>query len=100
MGMSDATTGIPLPLPLSLSRIIETRYLGPTDYRGSRIVVRSTAGRMVVPWDHAIDAAANHDAAAAAYAARQGWEWRAARRGNYPTNAAGYVYSLAIGGES
>ncbi len=44
---------------------IETHYLGPTDYRGSRIVARTANGqRLVRPYDHALDIDDNHAAAA------------------------------------
>lgn len=53
---------------------IVTRYAGPTNHRGSRIIVTSQAGRMTVPWDHALNADRNHAAACEAYAAKQGWD--------------------------
>lgn len=52
---------------------ITTKYRGPTNSRGSRIIVRAQAGRMTVPWDHALDVEENHDAAARAFIARWGW---------------------------
>jgi len=52
---------------------IRTRYAGPTDTRGARIIATAQAGRVVVPWDYALDPAENHAAACAAYANRKGW---------------------------
>lgn len=48
--------------------MIETRYLGPTNYRGARVVARNvnTRTRKVVSWDHAIGAVENHERAAVA----------------------------------
>ena len=54
---------------------IVTRYVGPTDHRPSRIVATHKRDsqqtiRATVEWDHAIDADANHRAAALACLAR------------------------------
>lgn len=44
---------------------IFTRYRGPTNMRGSRVTATTPNGlRATVPWDHALDADDNHDAAA------------------------------------
>ena len=49
---------------------IITRYLGPTDRLGSRVVATHRRDsschpwRKVVPWDHALDSTENHKAAA------------------------------------
>lgn len=47
---------------------IETRYLGPTDHRGSRVVARNvtTGKRKVISWDDALSAPDNHERAARA----------------------------------
>ena len=52
---------------------ITTKYHGPTDTRGSRISARAEPGRIYVPYDHALDIAENHAAAAHAYAQKYGW---------------------------
>ena len=49
--------------------VIVTKYLGPTDHRGSRIKAThkrdsETMWQATVPWDHSLDAEANHQAAA------------------------------------
>ncbi len=52
---------------------IKTKYLGPTNYRGSRVSVTDDGGfdsnprRLVVGWDYALDTTGNHAAAAAAW---------------------------------
>ena len=51
--------------------VIITRYLGPTNTRGSRVVAthkrdNKTTSRKIVSWDHALNAEANHQAAAEA----------------------------------
>lgn len=63
---------------------IETRYLGPTNCRGSRVKAVATGSRMIghpdiqitLGWDDALDSEQNHRAAAEALARRQGWHGR------------------------
>jgi hypothetical protein len=51
---------------------IETHYLGPTDYRGARIVASTCNGhRLVQSYDHG--SATPHYNAARALADREGW---------------------------
>lgn len=47
-------------------RIIRTRYLGPTDTKGSRITATDlkTGERLVLAFDHSLDAVNNHNEAA------------------------------------
>jgi len=53
---------------------IESHYVGPTNHRGARIVVRTSGGkRLVVPYDHALNPADNHVEAMKALAIRLGW---------------------------
>lgn len=41
--------------------MITTKYLGPTTYRGSRVVARSASGvRYIHPWDYGVDVRGNH----------------------------------------
>ena len=55
---------------------IVTRYHGPTTTRGSRVSARCAGGRLSVGYDHALNASADHAAAAAALAAKLGWTGR------------------------
>lgn len=52
---------------------IQTKYLSPTNHRGSRIKAWCAARRLVVPWDHALDPEANHQAAALKLQVLMGW---------------------------
>ena len=53
---------------------ITTRYAGPTDHRGSRVIATTGSGlRKIVPWDHALNVASNHAAAARLLAVQLGW---------------------------
>ncbi len=61
--------------PRYLGPVIITRYLGPTNTRGSRISAThkrdsETTWRAVIAWDHALNPAANHQAAAMALLAK------------------------------
>lgn len=47
---------------------ITTRYSGPTDTRGSRIVATGHGRQLTVPYDYALNATGNHEAAALALA--------------------------------
>ena len=53
---------------------IETKYLGPTNHRGARIVAKCDAGRKVVPWEYELDVPENHALAACALAKSLGWD--------------------------
>jgi hypothetical protein len=48
---------------------ITTKYLGPTDFRGSRIRAACGDRSVTVPYDHALDSFDNHAAAARTLAA-------------------------------
>lgn len=53
---------------------ITTKYMGPTNHRGSRVKARSTMGAYVVlSWDYALGTDANHDRAACELASQLGW---------------------------
>ena len=58
------------PYPIS-GPVIITRYLGPTNHRGSRVVATHKRDsektyRATIDWDHQLDSTANHLAAAEA----------------------------------
>ena len=52
---------------------IETKYLGPTNFRGARIKATAQAGSITIPWDHELNVEGNHDAAARALVRKWGW---------------------------
>lgn len=54
---------------------IHTSFIAPTNTRGSRIVAKCAAGRIVVPWDDAQDVEDNHQRAAQALVAKLGGRW-------------------------
>lgn len=61
---------------MHLRQAIVTKYHGPTNTRGSRISATAAAGRIFIPYDHALSIQENHAAAARAYATKWGWHSR------------------------
>lgn len=57
---------------------ILTKYIGPTDYRGSRCKALHADGgpSLTVDWDHAKNVEDNHQLAAFAFARKMGWSGR------------------------
>lgn len=53
---------------------IETKYLGPTNHRGSRFTARCDAGRITVSYNYALGVEENHRAAAEALRLKLGWD--------------------------
>jgi hypothetical protein len=76
---------------------IVTRYHGPTNHKGARVSARAEAGRVVLPWDYALNTDDNHKAAAQALADRMGWTvdagYPALVGGALPANA-GYAFVM------
>ena len=56
-----------------MRQAIETRYVGPTNTRGSRIRAAAQAGSLSVDYDPRLGIDANHARAAEALASRYGW---------------------------
>ena len=52
---------------------ITTRYHGPTNYKGSRVIARAQAGSITMQWDDALNSDENHRAAAQALADKLKW---------------------------
>jgi hypothetical protein len=64
---------------------IKTKYLCPTDHKGSRIKATASGGQtLTIPYDHALSSDDLHVKAALALAARLGWsgEYAAGRDDN------------------
>ena len=56
-------------------QVIETKYLGPTNFKGARIRVKADAGKAVtVPWDYALNPADNHACACLRFQSVLGWD--------------------------
>jgi hypothetical protein len=52
---------------------IRTRYIGPSNVRGSRIQAKCEARTMYVSYDHALNLGENHRAACEALMLAMGW---------------------------
>ena len=77
---------------------ITTKYLGPTNVKGSRIKATCTAKSVTVSCDHALNIENNHAAAAGALAEKMGWsgKWY---QGGMPDDS-GYCFVCVDGGSS
>lgn len=58
----------------SFMQAIATKYLGPTNSRGSRVKATAGAGSVTIEWAHNLNADQNHDAACLALANKMGWQ--------------------------
>lgn len=63
----------------SMQAII-VKYHGPTDTKGARMSARCDAGRVTVPWDHALSIGDNKRAACLALLRKLGW-WESTYHG-------------------
>lgn len=58
-----------------MSKAITTKYLGPTDFKGSRISATDGDGnRVSVPYEYALNSDGNHIAAATALCEKMKWK--------------------------
>jgi len=59
---------------MNVYQAIETHYVGPTNYRASRVIATTASGlRRVHQWDYSLNVEANHHAAAEALRAQLDW---------------------------
>lgn len=81
-----------------MRQAIVTKYLGPTNHRGSRVKATAQAGSITVSWDHALSVEDNHKAAARALVTRWGWDgdWH----GGATPDGGGYVFVRHCEGSS
>lgn len=65
----------PETLPTAHYRAIRTRFAGPTNTRGSRVIADAgdRASRIVVDWNHALNSEQNHAYAAVLVTRKMGW---------------------------
>jgi len=71
---------------------IRTKYLGPTDFKGSRVKATTSNGRStIVSWDDALNPEANHTRAALVLAKRVGWTGAMIAADD---GASGYIYAF------
>lgn len=80
-----------------MRQAIETRYLGPTNHRGSRVKASAQAGSVIIHWDDALNTDDNHEAAAMALCRKYGWKGSLIGGGN--TRGDGNVYIILDGAD-
>lgn len=73
--MTDSTTKKQTPADFSTTGCLETRFHGPTNFKGARVSVRRAERRpgdktIYVPWNYSLSSLENHAAAALAYIER------------------------------
>ena len=56
-----------------MTQAILTKYLGPTSSRGARVRAKAWGGSVILPYDYALTAEGNHDAAALALVTKLNW---------------------------
>lgn len=57
-----------------MTQAITTRYLGPTNFRGSRVKASAQAGSVTINWDDALNSEENHRNAALCLMVKFGWD--------------------------
>lgn len=78
-------------LPFQPGRMIESHFIGPTNYRGARVKARSATESIVLPWDDGLGVTDNHCRAIDALARKLGWTRGQAAAVIAPTRGGGYV---------
>lgn len=77
-----------------MRQAIVTKYLGPTDHRGSRVLVKAQAGKLTIPWDDGLDVYENHLKAATAFAWKYGWLASGEIHGGALPSGTGYCFVI------
>lgn len=75
---------------------IVTKYVGPTNHKGARVIAAAEAGKVTVSWDYALGVPENHALAARKLAEHYGWNgvWVGGSLNN------GYVFVSTRGHEA
>jgi hypothetical protein len=76
-----------------MRQAIETRYMGPTNYLGSRIKAKADAGSMVYDWDYGLNTQENHLKAAKALQEEFNWSGELSG-GSLPSPHTGYCFVM------
>ncbi len=56
-----------------MRQAIQTKYFGPTNFRGARIKAECSAGSIIIGWDYSKDVEGNHEAALCALRMKLDW---------------------------
>lgn len=73
---------------------IVTKYIGPSNVRGSRIKASAAVGSLTVSYSHALNAENNHRAAATALANKYEWLDNATLHAGGTPDGFGYVFVM------
>ena len=78
---------------MNINQSIKTRYVSPTNHRGSRIIATTPSGhKLTHHWDYALNSDANHYAAAEALRAKL--DWPSIKAGG--STAKGYAFMTSV----
>ena len=78
---------------MNINQSIETRYVGPTNHRGSRIIATTPGGhKLTHAWNYEFNIEANHYAAAEALRAKL--DWPSIKAGG--STAKGYAFVTSV----
>jgi len=80
-----------MEIAFSRRQAITTKYFGPTNIKGSRIIATSQAGRVIMDCDMTMSIDDNHAAAAHKLCAKYGWTWDMVGAWN---NNGGYTFVM------
>ena len=77
-----------------MRQAIQTKFIGPTNTKGSRVKAWADAGALTLSWNHRHNPEQNHKLAAETLARKLGWSgvWNG---GSAPGDSSGYVFVLA-----
>ena len=70
---------------------ITTKFMSPTNVKGSRIKATCQAGSLTLHWDHALNPDQNHCRAAKALAVKLGWTYGTWQSGELPDGSSVWV---------
>lgn len=74
--------------------VIKTKYLSPTNSRGSRIKAEANGFTVTVPYDYALNNEQVHFKAVQALVAKHGLDWDISNMG-YGSDNTGYYFTFA-----
>lgn len=83
-----------------MTQAIVTKYIGPSNTRGSRIKATAWAGSVTVPYKSNLSSEKNHAEAARSLAAKYGWHGKFVGGGMPGTDGFSFVNISAAAGEA
>ena len=72
---------------------ITTKFIAPTNFKGSRVKATAQAGSITLHWSHALNSEDNHTAAAEALAIKL--DWKGAWHSGAMPNSSGYTFVVS-----